>query len=34
LEEGDEIKTGDIIAILDKAPYEADLAVASPTRTS
>ncbi len=27
-EEGDEIKTGDIIAILDKAPYEADLAVA------
>ncbi len=27
-EEGDEIKTGDIIATLDKAPYEADLAVA------
>lgn len=27
-EEGDEIKTGDIIATLDKAPYEAALAVA------
>jgi len=27
-EEGDEIKAGDILATLDKAPYEADLAVA------
>ncbi|MBI2707311.1 MAG: secretion protein HlyD [Proteobacteria bacterium] len=27
-EEGDVIKTGDVVAILDKAPYEADLAAA------
>lgn len=27
-EEGDEVKTGDLLAILDKAPYEADLAAA------
>lgn len=28
LEEGDEVKTGDILAVLDKAPYEASLAAA------
>ncbi len=27
-EEGDEVKTGDVIAVLDKAPYEASLAAA------
>jgi len=27
-EEGDEVKTGDLMAVLDKAPYEADLAAA------
>lgn len=28
VEEGDEIKAGDLLAVLDKAPYEADLAAA------
>ena len=28
-EEGDEVKTGDLIAVLDKAPYKADLAAAN-----
>ena len=27
-EEGDEVKQGDVLAVLDKAPYEADLAAA------
>ena len=27
-EEGDEVKTGDLLAVLDKAPYEASLAIA------
>lgn len=27
-EEGDEVKTGDVVAVLDKAPYEASLAAA------
>lgn len=28
VEEGDQVKTGDLLAVLDKAPYEADLAAA------